>query len=226
MRRRSFLLLLGGYGALRLTELWVSRRRERALAARGHARVRERGFGWMVAAHAAPFVLAPLELARRRRSSPSLAAVSLAALAAAGALRLWVLGTLSDRWNVHIHASREMAIATSGPYRYVRHPNYAAVVIEVAALPLAGGAWRTALGASLLDAVALAWRISDEERALGANPEWRAAMADKPRLWPGVARLATLIRPPTTTGDRAPRASAPSPRPRGDRRLDGARRPA
>jgi methyltransferase len=77
-----------------------------------------------------------------------------------------------------------MEIVARGPYRWVRHPNYAAVIVELAALPLLGGALGTALVASLLNAVALSRRIPDEERALAASPAWRAQMARKPRFVP------------------------------------------
>ena len=53
-----------------------------------------------------------------------------------------------------------------GPYRCLRHPNYLAVAVEVAALPLAAGAWRTALAFSLANGLLLAVRIRAEERAL------------------------------------------------------------
>ena len=56
---------------------------------------------------------------------------------------------------------------TRGPYHWLRHPGYLAVALELLAAPLMFGAWRTALGATLADAAALAVRIPAEERALG-----------------------------------------------------------
>jgi methyltransferase len=54
-----------------------------------------------------------------------------------------------------------------GPYRWLRHPNYVAVIVELASAPLMFGAWRTALAASALNLAALAIRVRVEERALG-----------------------------------------------------------
>ncbi len=185
-----YLGLLGAYAAWRLVELAVSRRHERALAARGVPRRRERGFGWMVAAHLVPFTVGPLEWWLRPPAPRALVAASLAALAGAAALRLWALSSLGERWTVRVHAAPAMAIVDRGPYRFVRHPNYAAVIVELAALPLAGGCYFTALAASALDAVALARRITDEEAALAASPAWRATMAAKPRFFPRLGRRA------------------------------------
>jgi methyltransferase len=51
-----------------------------------------------------------------------------------------------------------------GPYRFIRHPNYLVVVLEIALLPLALGSWPVALGFSVVNAVVLAWRIRVENR--------------------------------------------------------------
>jgi len=56
-----------------------------------------------------------------------------------------------------------------GPYRFMRHPNYAIVCIELAVLPLAFGAWKVALFFTCANAALLAWRISAEDRALDAR---------------------------------------------------------
>ena len=70
-----------------------------------------------------------------------------------------------------------------GPYRFVRHPNYAAVVLEMAAVPLIHGCWWTAAVFSVLHAVALRVRIRAEEDALG--PAWKSAFSARPRFLPG-----------------------------------------
>jgi methyltransferase len=75
---------------------------------------------------------------------------------------------------------------TRGPYRYLRHPNYLAVVLEVAAVPLVHGAWITAVVATLLNILLLRKRIPLEEEALG--PRYATVFAGRPRLLPGVCR--------------------------------------
>jgi methyltransferase len=189
VRLRSFLALLAGYGALRLGELRRSRRHARRLSERGIPRRRDDAFPWMVAAHLVPFTLAPVEAALRPRRLPGLAGVAAAALVVAGAVRLWVMRTLGEAWNVRIHGGPSMPIALGGPYRFVRHPNYAAVVLELAALPLVGGAPASAALASALNTLALRRRIRDEEAVLETVPAWREAMRDRPRLLPLPAAL-------------------------------------
>jgi len=80
--------------------------------------------------------------------------------------RLWVLVSLGRWWTTRIITLPGAPLVRHGPYRLMRHPNYAVVVAEIALLPLAFGAWQIALVFSLLNAVILAWRIPIEARAL------------------------------------------------------------
>jgi methyltransferase len=84
--------------------------------------------------------------------------------------------------------SLSMGVVSTGPFRYVRHPNYVAVFVELAALPMVHCAWLTALGASILHVFILRRRIALEERVLLADEGYRAVMGGKPRfiprLWP------------------------------------------
>ena len=104
---------------------------------------------------------------------------------AANAVRWWVIRTLGEHWNVQVMDSTRLGVVTSGPFRYVRHPNYAAVFAEMLALPLIHTAWITAMAGSLRTSAVLAQRLSTEERVLFANPDYRAAMTGKPRFLAG-----------------------------------------
>src|SRR5262249_61559674 len=77
-------------------------------------------------------------------------------------------------------------VVARGPYRWVRHPNYVAVVLEGIAVPLAGGAWLTAIGFTLANAAILAVRIGCEERALAEHCRGAAQLAARPRFLPGL----------------------------------------
>jgi len=167
------------------------------MARRGGEVMREPWYAAMVAVHAGTLVAAPIEAALRRTPPSRLmrnlfAMVGLGGLAAATALRVWTLRTLGENWSTRVtrftgdggDGGDGRRVVTGGPYRYLRHPNYLAVIVELAALPLAGGAWRTALVASALDALVLSRRIPMEERELLRDPSWRAAMLERPRLWP------------------------------------------
>ncbi len=94
--------------------------------------------------------------------------VWLAVLAFAEVLRYWAIASLGRRWNTRVLVMPGEPPLTRGPYRFIRHPNYVAVALELAAVPLMFGAWITAVVATLANAVLLlAVRIPVEERALG-----------------------------------------------------------
>jgi methyltransferase len=141
----------------------------------------------MVALHTAVLLSAALEVVLLRRPFiPILAAVMFAIFLAANVVRWWVIRTLGNHWNVQVMDSSRLGVISSGPFRYVRHPNYAAVFAEMLALPLIHTAWITAIVGSLAHVAVLSQRLSTEERVLLANPEYRATMAGKPRFLPGV----------------------------------------
>ena len=99
---------------------------------------------------------------------PALGWPMLAVVAGTQGLRWWCVRTLGPQWNTRIVVVPGLPLVTGGPYRWLRHPNYVAVVVEVAALPLVHTAWVTAVVFSLLDALVLSVRIPAEQRALAA----------------------------------------------------------
>ena len=180
-----FAALLLITGLMRLTEVWVSLRRMRAP---GATTTPEPVLFTAMAALHVGFITLPLAevLLWQRPFLPWLAAASIGALALATALRWWTLSTLGRSWNVRVVVAEDMKIVTGGPYRWIRHPNYLVVILEIAALPLFHNAWAAAGILSLANAAVLARRIPTEEAALSAFPEWREAMERKKRLIPGV----------------------------------------
>jgi methyltransferase len=85
-------------------------------------------------------------------------------------LRWWAIRTLGSRWNTRVIIVPNLPAVTGGPYRWIRHPNYVAVVAEGAALPLIGGAWVSSLVFTLLNAALLRVRIRCENEALDSLP--------------------------------------------------------
>jgi methyltransferase len=182
-----FLGLLLAVGFLRLVEMRISRRHQKEMATRGAAKVDEPKFCWMVLLHTAVLFGAALEVVFLKRPFlPWLAAPMFAIFLAANALRWWVIRSLGAHWNVQVVDSTRLGVVTSGPFRYVRHPNYAAVFSELLALPLIHTAWITAIAGAIAHIGVLAQRLSTEERVLLSNPEYRAAMSGKPRFLPGL----------------------------------------
>lgn len=165
--RALFTLLVLLVAGERLIELAISRRHERSLRARG---ARESGQGHypaMVLLHTAWLIAAPLEVwLLDRPLLPSLALAAGVALAATMALRYWVIATLGDRWCTRVLVPPGEPPVTGGPYRWLRHPNYLAVAVEVFALPLIHTAWLTAAVLGTANLVVLGVRIRAEDRAL------------------------------------------------------------
>jgi methyltransferase len=171
----------------RLVELSVSRRHQRALAATGAAPLPEPVFGAMVALHTAILGGAIVEvLAWHRPFIPAVAAPALVLLALANLLRFWVIATLGVHWNVRVVRSMPLGVVTTGPYHFVRHPNYLAVLVELFALPLVHGAVVTAIAGTALHALILRRRVALEESVLMTDDAYRRAFGAKPRFvpWP------------------------------------------
>jgi methyltransferase len=182
-----YLALLLAVALLRFVELGISRRHQRSMLAQGAARVPEPNFKWMVAVHTAVLIGAALEVVLLKRPFlPVLGATMLGLFLASNLMRFWVVRTLGELWSVQVMDSTRLGVVTTGPFRYVRHPNYTGVILEMISLPLIHTAWLTALIASLGYSVVLSLRIRAEEQVLMANPQYRAAMGHKPRFLPGL----------------------------------------
>ena len=176
--------VLAAVAAQRLHELAISRRNSRAAPGSPSA---PRSYPLIVAAHVGLLALPPLEIHLAKRRPTAKAALPwLSVLAAATALRWWSIRSLGDSWNVRAEVPDELVPVTRGPYRFVRHPNYVALLAEFVALPMAGGAWLTTIGLSALNGTALAIRIRAEEAQLERSAAYREAFRGKARLIPGV----------------------------------------
>ncbi len=162
-------LLLALVALLRLAELVHAGRNTSALRRRGAVELGSGHYPLLVLLHAA--WLASLFLLVPADASLSLPWLALFLLLQGA--RLWVILSLGPWWTTRIITLAGAPLVRRGPYRLLRHPNYAVVAAEIAVLPLVFGAWRLALVFSLLNSVLLAWRIRIEERALA--PRRRAA---------------------------------------------------
>lgn len=175
----AYLLLLGAVALERLAELVVSARHARWSFARGGTEHGRGHFPAMVTLHTALLVGCAAETVLADRPFlPALGWPALAATLGSQALRWWCIGTLGPRWNTRVIIVPGLPLVNAGPYRWLRHPNYVAVVVEGLALPLVHTAWVTALVFTVLNAVLLGrFRIPAEERALGLAPHGVAGAA-------------------------------------------------
>lgn len=164
----AYTLLVLATGGERIAELVVSARNARWSFARGGVEYGRRHFPPMVALHTGLLLACLAEVwLGGRPFLPWLGWPMLALVVAAQALRWWCIAALGPRWNTRVIVVRDLPLVVRGPYRWLRHPNYVAVVVEGFALPLVHTAWITALAFTVLNAVLLlAVRIPCENRAL------------------------------------------------------------
>lgn len=148
-----------------MLELRISRRNERRLLARGAVEAGRGHYPFMVALHALWLISTAAEGSRRKRDT-RVGWAALAAFLMVQPVRYWAIRTLDGYWNTKILVVPGEKLVRKGPYRYIKHPNYLVVVVEVLTLPLIFGARATALVFSVLNAILLFVRISEEERAL------------------------------------------------------------
>ena len=83
--------------------------------------------------------------------------------------RFWTLARIGRWWTTRIISAPHFPTVKRGPYRFIKHPNYALVVVEIALLPLLLGAPAMALTFSILNAALLWWRIKVENAVLAAR---------------------------------------------------------
>jgi methyltransferase len=154
----------------RLAELDVARRNTRKLRTEGAVEFGASHYPVMVTLHTC-WLLTLLVVGYDRPVDPLW-------LALFGLLQLgrgWAIASLGRRWTTRVLVSPGTTPVTHGPYRFINHPNYAVVTLEVAVVPLALGLPMVALIFTAANAPMLAWRIRVENRALA----WasRAGMA-------------------------------------------------
>jgi methyltransferase len=187
VRASRYAIVLSVFGAQRGIELLYSARNERLIQRRqpGAPQAGRSVFRWIALVNLGLFTLPALERAvRRQPPPPPVAAMGWVVAVSAVALRLSVLLSLRSSWTVRAVVPTDLPVVDRGPYRFIRHPNYVALALEFLGLPLIGGAYLSALGLGVANALLLGRRISEEDALLMAIPAYRERMGAKPRFVP------------------------------------------
>ncbi|MEE1940053.1 isoprenylcysteine carboxylmethyltransferase family protein [Streptomyces sp. TRM 70361] len=162
-----FTVLVLAVGLERIAELVVSKRNAAWSLARGGVESGRGHYPFMVVLHTGLLAGALVEVwVRRPETAPVLAWAMFALVVASQALRWWCIATLGRQWNTRVIVVPGAPRVTGGPYRWIPHPNYVAVVVEGIALPLVHSAWITAAVFTALNAFLLATRVRTENAAL------------------------------------------------------------
>jgi methyltransferase len=153
--------------AVRIVELAVAQRHLAWARTRGGVEYGASHYPAMVLLHTAFLVGCLVEVPLADRPFlPWLGWPMLALLTGAHALRWWCIRSLGPQWNTRVVIVPGLPLVGRGPYRWLRHPNYVAVVVEGLALPLVHTAWVTALAFTVLNAALLTVRLRVENAAL------------------------------------------------------------
>ena len=180
-----YLGLLALITAERLVELRLSRRNAALAMQKGGVEYGQGHFRAMTLLHSLFLAGCAAEVLLMGRPFAPLPGLAMFALAlSAQGLRYWAISTLGDRWNVRVIVQPGAPAVVNGPYRWMRHPNYLAVILEGVAIPMIHGAWITAVAFSLLNAALLTVRIRCEERALAQHCAYEDRLGSRRRFLP------------------------------------------
>lgn len=173
-----FTVLVALVGVERLAELVVSTRNAAWSLRQGGFETGRGHYPVMVLLHTGLLAGMLVEAwVRRPEVPPLLAGTMLVLVLASQGLRWWCIATLGRRWNTRVIVVPGLPLVTSGPYRYLSHPNYVAVVVEGVALPLVHAAWLTAVVFTVANAALLAVRLRVENAALATAPSAASSTA-------------------------------------------------
>jgi methyltransferase len=180
-----FVGFVGLVALQRLAELRLSRRNESELRKQGAREHAPEHFVAMQLLHTLWLIGVLAEVVLWRPAFSLWVGVPAALCFALGQfLRYAAIRALGERWTVRIFILPGASPVSNGVYRYLRHPNYLGVALELASLPLMHTAFRTALFFSLANAVLLAVRVRQEEQALRGNGGYDEALGPLSRFWP------------------------------------------
>ncbi|TDQ41472.1 isoprenylcysteine carboxyl methyltransferase family protein [Aureibacillus halotolerans] len=159
----------------RVVELLIARSNEKKLLARGGRIVGQDHYKWLVGAQVTFMVIWLAEFLLHPRLSPYAGLYILAYSLILG-LRIWTMRSLGEFWNTKIIVLPGATLQQRGPYKWMKHPNYVIVFMEMLLLPLMFQAYVTAFCGIFLQSVALRMRLPIEEQALQESTTEAAAM--------------------------------------------------
>lgn len=180
MMDQFFLILTSIVCVQRITELLIAKRHTEWMKARGGKEFGAEHYPLIVLIHVLFFASMTVEVFVFKRTMPSWWGVPFTLFLAAQLLRYWCIRSLGRFWNTRIIVLPQAKVVHRGPYRFMRHPNYVVVILELFSLPLIFGAYITSITISLLNMAVLKFvRIPAEERALSALTNYRGEMGKR-----------------------------------------------
>lgn len=168
----------------RIIELFIAKGNEKWLKAQGGIEFGTRHYRTMVLMHSMFFVSLFFEKFLLNRALSPLWPAVLSLFVFTQIIRLWALTSLGRYWNTKIIVLENAPVIKKGPYRYIKHPNYFVVTIELIIIPIMFKAYFTAGLFTILNMVMLYVRIPEEENALKNFTKYEEAFANCRRFLP------------------------------------------
>jgi methyltransferase len=185
LTRNLFLGLIVLIFLQRLIELRISQRNVAAILSKGGQIHGENLLPWVKVLQLSWFLAMIAEVwGFNRPFNPLLASFGVIGLLSGQVLRFLSMKALGWRWSLPIATVPGLPTVNTGIYRYLRHPNWLGVIIEIAALPLIHSAYLAAIGFSVVNALILRQRVQQEETALAETANDRGLFLDTPRFLP------------------------------------------
>lgn len=150
----------------RIAELFIARRNEKWILANGGTEVGQEHYKLIVSVHVFFFLSLLFEVLYFEKELSPFFPVLFSLFIVTQLGRLWALSSLGKFWNTKIMILPNHEIVSKGPYKFIKHPNYLIVILEIMLLPLMFEAYVTACVCSILNLIVLSIRIPIEERAL------------------------------------------------------------
>jgi methyltransferase len=168
----------------RLAEVKIAKKNEKTLRSKGAVEAGSSHYKWMVTMHASFFLFLFTEVMFFNAISPTWWMIPFVLFLIAQVIRVWAITSLGVFWNTKIILLPGAEVVAKGPYRFIRHPNYLVVTLELLVIPLIFGAYVTALLFTILNILMLRVRIPAEEKALMELTDYENRHGEKQRFFP------------------------------------------
>lgn len=172
----------------RAIELAIAKSHEKKQKERGGFEVGKRHYRWMVIFHVLFFISLVLEVIAFNRYPAFWWWIPFSLFFLAQWIRIWSMTSLGDYWNTKIIIVPGSQVIVKGPYKYMRHPNYAIVITEIMMGPLIFQAYYTAAIFTIMNIILLAIRIPIEEDALSKATNYDTCFQLKERFIPKLTK--------------------------------------
>ncbi|MCM3766626.1 isoprenylcysteine carboxyl methyltransferase family protein [Neobacillus niacini] len=184
----TFSYLFGFIVLQRIVELVIAKRNEHWMKRQGAIEIGAIHYRFIVLMHMLFLISFFLEKLLFKHGLSPIWPILLTVFVLTQIFRIWVIQSLGRFWNTKIIVLPNASVIRKGPYRYIKHPNYLVVSLEIIVIPILYNAYFTAVLFTILNFIMLAIRIPREEQALGSVTEYNHAFQDCPRLIPKVVK--------------------------------------